>query len=85
MCDHNMKEPLSSHQAEIGKWLHFGEYKGESMELRGTLTLTHLIAITGGVTKQGGVKLIHKILNTIFTDLSKKKWPRRPLVLVLIS
>lgn len=43
-----------------------------NLELRGTLTLAHLTATMGGVRKQGGIKLIRKILN-ILTDLSKKK------------
>lgn len=46
------------------------------MELRGTLTLAHLTATMGGVRKQGGIKLIHKILN-ILTDLSKNKTKKR--------
>lgn len=80
-----MKEPLSARQAETGKQLKFWKYESESMEPRVTLTLVHLTATTGRVIKQGGIKSIHRILNIIFTELSKKKQPRKTLLLILKS
>lgn len=46
---------------------------GASVELKDALTPAHLTATTGGMRKQGGIKSCQEILNTIFTDLSKKK------------
>lgn len=71
--NHNVKEYLSARQAETGKLLKFWKYESGSMETRVTLTLVHLTATTGRVIKQGGIKLIHRILSIIFTELSKKK------------
>ena len=41
------------------------------MELRYASNLAHLTATTGGMTKQGRIKSIQKILHTIFPGLKK--------------